>query len=785
MRHPGSFGARLKALREAAGFTQDELATIAGLSVQAIGALERGARRRPHLDTVRALSAALDLDQDVRASLIASARGHAHDAASDELSRVALPVPPTALIGREDEVRSLRLSLEDAGTRLVTLVGAGGVGKTRLALEVASALASVGASRVMFVELATIRDPGFVALAIGDALGLSNVTAATLAQQVRASGVRTPRVLLVLDNCEHLPGIAPLIADLLGASASLRVLATSRSPLRVRGERLHTVEPLWLPLDADTASLAEMIGIPALRLFVERARDVHPAFRLTSRNVATVVAICRRLDALPLALELAASRLNVLTLDELLHRLDRDALRSTIGPQDLPERQQTVTATVAWSYQLLDPELRCAFRLLAALPGRFPMAAAAAVLGSSGGGPTTTDWAASAIAGLMERSLLRRIDIDGDWPCYQMLETVRSYGLTELGASGQLDDALSRLLAYARDRASSAAVGLVGPQQVVWVHRVRDDLPTYRAALKLLIARGRAVEAAEILSRLNFFWLIRGHTAEGLAWSEQLLGTPAAVPAVESRALTTAGIAWYARGELMRARGAFARVLDLAEREGDVDMCARAEHMLGRIAHGLGDVVEARTRFAGSLDRFRALSTPWGMGAALSGLAWVAFAGGRVGDTARLLDEATRHLHGAGPWFVSSVSYLRAIVEVQRGRADEAIALVRTTMAHIRELHDKFAFVHLMVPLAAAAVIKGDHAWAARVLGALAAVTDRTRTTVVERAVAVLLETTTRTTQARLGPDRWERAFSAGREASIDALLKEAGPCPVTVPAQP
>ena len=232
---------------------------------------------------------------------------------------------------------------------------------------------------MVFVPLAAIRNPAFVASAIAEALGLSDVTALDLPRRARVACDDQP-TLLVLDNFEQVLDAAPLVADLLTSVASLRVLVTSRAPLRVRGEREYAVGPLALEVDSEAMSPADLARAPAVRLFVERVRDVQPDFRLTSANGPTVTAICRRLDALPLALELAAPWMKVLTAEDLLRRLEHDVLLSTVGPRDLPERQQTMNATVAWSYQLLDPDEQRAFRRFGALPGRFPIDAAAAVL---------------------------------------------------------------------------------------------------------------------------------------------------------------------------------------------------------------------------------------------------------------------------------------------------------------------------------------------------------------------------------------------------------------------
>ena len=306
-------------------------------------------------------------------------------------------------------MQTLRQWLADPAARLITLTGPGGVGKTRLALELARAIAAEGASRVLFVGLAAVRNSAFVAPAIAEALGVLDATALDLPRRARAACDGTP-TLLVLDNFEQVLDAAPLVADLLTSVAALRVLVTSRAPLRVRGEREYTVGPLALDVDVDATSPANLARSPAVRLFVERVRDVQPDFRLTSANGPTVTAICRRLDALPLALELAAPWIKVLTAEDLLRRLTHDVLLSTVGPRDLPERQQTINATVAWSYQLLGPNEQRVFRRLGALPGRFPIEAAAAVLAGREDSSAGSDDALRAAAGLIDKSLLLRAE---------------------------------------------------------------------------------------------------------------------------------------------------------------------------------------------------------------------------------------------------------------------------------------------------------------------------------------------------------------------------------------
>jgi predicted ATPase len=720
---------------------------------------------------VRALSAALDLTGDARDALMGSARTPAQYAAADELTVAPLPLALTSLLGRDADVETLRRWLADPAARLITLVGPGGVGKTRLALELARAIANEDTTRVVFVPLAALRDPAFLAPTIAEALGLPDVTASELPERSRIACAYR-QSLLVLDNFEQLLDAAWLVTDLLTAAGTLSVLATSRAPLRLRGEREYVVGPLPLNAGIDAMSPADLVASPAVRLFVERVRGVHPEFRLTSQNGPTVTAICRRLDALPLALELAAPWMKTLSADELLRRLTQDVLLSTAAPRDLPERQQTMTATVAWSYHLLSAGEQRAFRRLGSLPGQFPIEAAAAVLAgrdaSSGDGD-----ALDAVANLIDKSLVLRADAPAaSRPLYRMLETVRAYAALQLTAD-ESDDAMEGLARYCTREAARAMEGMMGPTQVEWLDRVRDDLESYRSVLAWLIERARSSEAADIAWHLVFFWLIRWHAAEGLRWYEQILNLPDLVPAAESRALVGSAAMWYTQAQIPSARTALVRGLQLAEDAGDREAAVYAEIVSAHVEHAAGNEEAARDRFARSIDGFRTLAIPWGAANGLGGMAAVAFATGDNGEAERLLDEVTAMRGDVGAWFTSVARRVRAMLALQRGRPDEAIAIVREGLSEIRKLQDKFAFVNTVIPLAAAAALKGDDAWAARVLGARDAVSERSGAAIVDKPLQELKDSTERGARGRLGPAKWASAYAAGRSASIDALIKD------------
>ena len=754
---PQTFGARLKALREAAGFTQEELATIAGLSVHAVSALERGERRKPQFETVRSLSMALELGENTREALLASARG-ANRAITGDAAAPALPLPLTALVGRDDDVARLRGYLADPKVRFVTLVGPGGVGKTRLALELARTATTSGGARVVFVSLAALHDPVLVASSIAEAFDVGDPSSLDLPRRVAAACDGRP-TLLVLDNFEQVLAAAPLVAALVASAPALRVLVTSRAPLHVRGEREHVVAPLH--------------AAPAVRLFLERIRDVQADYQLTPADEPVVADICRRLDALPLALELAAPWIKVLTASGLLAKLDREGRLTGTGPRDLPERQQTMNATVAWSYALLDPAEQRAFCRFGAFPGLFPIDAAAEAL-SGAARDGNHDEALAAVAALIDKSLLVRSEtsVVPTCPLYYMLETVRTFAEQELERAAERDDAMEGLVRYCLTEAALAAGGLEGPSQVEWLDRVREDLDSYRAALAWLIAKDRPGEAARIAWAIFFFWLIRGHATEGLRWYEQILSRPSLRLADEVTMRLGAAGMLHTQGALDRARTQLTRALESPD-AGAAGVRPQAAWMFGHVEYAAGNLAAAREWFGQCRDSFAGTTVPWGQGSALSGLAWVALAEGDRDTAGRLVGEAWRALEPAGPWFLALPIYIRVVLTLQSGNADAVIALMRQSLARVRESKDTFGVVYGLVPLAAAAGQKGDHEWVARIFGMRDAITARTGAVLNDPLMRELSDRTEREARGHLGTARWDAAHAVGRHGTIDRMLQD------------
>jgi predicted ATPase/DNA-binding XRE family transcriptional regulator len=651
------FGELLKRFRLSAGLTQEELAARAGLSAQAIGALERGDRRVPRKDTVALLSGALGLGRDDRARLLDAARqGRASIAgeqaepavqaeASEELS---LPAYLTPLIGREREEAAVTHLLLRQDVRLVTLTGPAGIGKTRLALQVATGAADQFAASVRFVPLAPVREPDLVLSTIARELGLREGEPALL--DVLTAALRERSLLLVLDNFEHVVAAGSAVASLLAACPSLKALVTSRAALRVRGEQEFSVPPLEVPTLASLPAFDDLARYAAVRLFVERAQAVKPAFELTPDLAPTVIAICTRLDGIPLAIELAAARVKVLSLPALLAGLDQRLALLTSGPQDLPERQQTMRRAITWSYELLGDMERLLFRRFTVFGGGADLEAVEAICNADGAVSSGEASMLDALESLANKSLIVGELVEEGVSRFRLLELMRAYGLERLAASGEEMALRRRHAEYYLALAERAEPQLIGQQQSAWLGRLAREHDNLRAALGWSVEIGQSEsDAVDLGLRLAGaiwrYWDMRGHIGEGRLWLGKVLEQSrdvADTPALMSRAkaLYGASVLAHRQRDEEEARALAEELLALRRRLDDLAGAAAALNALAVYAADAGENERALALHAESLAIKRELGDLWGMSASLVNLGIVMRNLGRYREASDLYEQA-------------------------------------------------------------------------------------------------------------------------------------------------
>jgi predicted ATPase/transcriptional regulator with XRE-family HTH domain len=676
------FGDQMRRYREAAGFSQEELAARAGMSVNAIGALERGERKRPYPDTIRRLAEALALDDAARLALAASLHGTPVDeptppvATSTETTPAELPGEPTPLIGRARETGVVRHLLAHADGRLLTLIGPGGVGKTRLALHLTRMVANEYAGGVVWVEMAPLSDPALLIPTIGRAIGIEEPAQGDPAAAVRA-WLRNRQVLLVLDNLEHLPGAGQDVAHLLSACPQLRILATSRSPLRIRGEQEYLVPPLELPTAEQVRDPSDVAAISSVQFFVWQAQQKVPTFALTSDNAPIVAAICRRLDGLPLALELVAARIRVLGPAELLARLDHQMPLLVGGARDLPQRQQTMRAAIDWSYTLLEPEVRLLFRRLAVFAGGWTLDAAEAV--------TDGEAMFDLLDLLVEQSLVT-VSPNPDETRYGMLEPIRQFALDRLEEEGEAEATQRRHAIHFQDLAERAARELEGRSgQFAWLQRLEREHDNLRAALAW---SEQAPEGNEIGLRLASslwrFWEMRWYVDEGSTWLDRTLARSDGLsPALRASALSAAGNLARDRTDHDLATRYHEQSLAIRRQLGDTRGIAVSLNNLGVIARDLKKPEETLILGRESLALFRSAGDQHGTAIALIGLGKAASQLGDDRQAREYYEECLALFRASGDdWHTAWVlNYLAELVVgqgdlvVARSVAEEALAM--------------------------------------------------------------------------------------------------------------
>ena len=620
-----------------------------------------------------------------------------------------LPRPPSALIGRQAELASVSELLLDPTCRLLTLVGPGGIGKTRLAMQAATELLGDLEHGACFVSLTAIRDPRLVVDAVAVALGIAGTPGRPLNELITAV-LRDREVLLVLDNFEHILSAAPLVAELLGAAPRLKALVTSRASLRLRGERIFEVPPLALPTAEDANSAAA-----AVTLFVERARAVAPGFALSATNARAVAEICRRVEGLPLAIELAAARVPLLAPAALLTRLTNRLDLLTDGARDLPARQQTMRGTIDWSFRLLTPAEQTLFARQAVFVGGRTLAAIAAVCDPDG--ELGVD-ALDGVGALVNQSLLRRVEGVAGEPRFSLLETLQEYARECLTHVGE-DDLLARRHArYFAAFAEEGAAALSGPEQRVWLARLHEEHDNLRAALRWTIERGEALMALQLVGSLWPFWEARGHLSEGRRWLAEALALPYDSPGahphllpqlLRGRALRGAGLLATWQGDYATARALHQESLALYRELDDQSGIANALENLGLVASQQGDYPAAHVLHAQSLSIRRTLGAEWDIAGSLSNLGLIARNQGDYDRARTLYSESLALLTAVGydQGAANALSNL-GVVAFRQGDYADAGRLHEESLALRRTLADRRGIAISLINLGLVAYAQDD-----------------------------------------------------------------------------
>jgi predicted ATPase/transcriptional regulator with XRE-family HTH domain len=788
---PPTFGALLKRHRRAACMTLEALAERSQVSAHTIGNLERAAPHQPRRDTIHLLAQALSLTPEQLSEFVAAAgalslaratgasgasrattpprtpigsRPPGESTEPTESGAQWLPRPPTALVGRDEELGVARALLARDDVRILTLCGIGGVGKTHLGLTLAREVASGFRDGAYFVDLAPVRDPDDVARAIARTLELRVTGRNPLTAQLCAY-LRDKQALLALDNFEHVVRAAPLLAELCAAAPAVKVLVTSRAALHLRGEQELPLQPLALPDPDHLPPLAELAQIAAVTLFAQRARLVQPDFALTPHNAPAVAAICRRVEGLPLAIELAAARLRLFTPHELLVQLERRLPLLSGGAADLPERQRSLDKSLAWSYELLDAPDRALLCGLAIFVGGCSLAAAEAVV-SAGAHSSDHVHILEGATRLLDHHLVERRPERGDAPRIGLLETIREYAQAQLAARDDRAAMERAHAAYYLALAETAQPWLTGPDQARWLTCLEDEYGNLDAALAWIYERQDGEMGLRFIAALWRFWLMRGRLAEGRTWIERMLqvaGYPATVapheasddhcdhhtcdthegrtpsradsgvaplqnpiadqipdqipdrwPRLRALALHAAGTLAYQQNDLRSALGLSEASLRMRRTLGDQRDIAHSANNLGLVYSQLGRWQEAAACFDESLTLKRSLNDQPGIASTLNNLGLMYLNVQHWDDAATTLEQSLnlQRQIGNGHEVARTLANLGQVaLHQQRMQMAEALLQESLTLRHT--LDDPLGVAHAEAILGDIALAQG-HVSAAR-----------------------------------------------------------------------
>ena len=736
--HAHRLGPTLKHLRSTAGLTQEELAERSGISARTISDVERGLRGTVYPHTARRLAAALGLEENATFRFEAVAVGRTTSKPQGPTG--ALPIPPTSLLGRADKMAKVASALKDPRVRLLTLTGPGGIGKTRLAIEVAAMQQTSFPDGVFFVSLAEVHDPELVAPAIAKALGVVEIGEGIPLLIERWLAGR--QALIVLDTFEHLLPAALLVASTIVHAPASKFLVTSRRRLNVRGEHEFQVPPLDLSA--------------AAALFETRSETAE-------HDPALIAEICSQLDGLPLAVELAAARTKHLALPALASQLNNRLGLLTGGPIDLPLRQQAIRETVAWSHDLLKKSERILFRRLAAYSGGWTLASLEAVC--------DTPEPLSVISGLIEQSLVS-LTGQGVEARYGMLDVIQEYAAERLLEAKEIDSTAQRHALYHLELAEEGEAKLVGARQEEWYRRLDAERGNLRRAIAWALRQTNNASALRFTVALWRYWRYSGEFAEGRRWSEAALAMPGAAPAsLRAKALWGTAFLVYPQGDYGRMAELAPECLNMARQGGDPMDVRNALTVIGQLAMCEGRYADAMEPFRESLDVCRRLGLSWQLGTSHLNFGNALLHLGHTAEAERIYRDGLEVYRKLGDaTFAARMTNALAHAALAEDDFERADGLARDALTVFATQRERIGVAEALDTLAAIAAARADSERAARLDGASERIheTIASRPAPFERAISRRF---IKASQAAVGANRWQSAWEAGHDLSLEEAI--------------